>query len=234
MSELIPLSSFQNLADDSMLVKIIEILKSVLKARPESLDENTDALLVDLSQVITDQARSQNLNAEQVTKIGADGSLLFEKLYVATYKNADLQRIFNYFSLAFAYWIARNKGKINDLEFPVNALAQTANILHEKTSLETLYEVATFMVFAANDELKSGPAVAVPGNPWKVLVLNYAIVATRTHTPELMESAYKTLLKYFPDDAPKFFQKAMSEMDRLNYPQHVRNVVERYYAEYQK
>lgn len=234
MSELIPLSYFQSLADDAVLVKVIEKLKSVLKARPESMDEQTEALLVDLCQVITDQARNQNLNPEQVTKIGADGSLLLEKLYVVTYKNAALQRIFNYFALAFAYWIARNEGKINELEFLVNALAQTANILQDKTSLESLYEVATFMVFATNDELKSGSAVSVPGNPWKVLILNYGIVATRTHTPELMESAYKTLIKYFPDDAPKFFQKAMSEMDRLNYPQHVRNVVERYYAEYQK
>ncbi|MCB2184448.1 MAG: hypothetical protein KQH63_20675 [Desulfobulbaceae bacterium] len=232
MSESIPLSSFQNLADDSMLLGVLDTLKSVLKSRPSSPDEKTEALLEDLCQVVAEQAQNQNLNTEQVTKIGDNGSHLLEKLYVETYKNADHQRIFNYFALAFAYWIARNGGKINELEFAVNALAQTANILHDKTSLEALYEVATFMVFATTEELKSGPAVSVPGNPWKVLIMNYAIVATRTHTPELMESAYNTLIKHFPDDAPSFFSKAMSEMDRLNYPQHVRNVVKRYYDEY--
>jgi len=136
-------------------------------------------------------------------------------------------------ALAFAYWVVRNKGSINQLEYFVTALAQTANTLHDKISLESLYEVATFIVYATSDDLKLKPTGSDLDNPWKILIMNYGIIATRTYTPELMESAYETLIQYFPGDGPEFFQKAMSEMDRLNYPLYVRNVVERYYDKFQ-
>lgn len=232
MSESIPLSYFQQLSDGTRLVEVLETLKSALKARPSSLDEQIGVLIDHLSHIITDQAQN-NLNAERITEIGEFSSHLLEKLYFESQKNAEHQRMFNFLALALAYWVARNGGSIRQLEFSVTALAQTANIVHDKTSLESLYEVATFMVFATNDELKSAPEVSAPDDPWKTLIMNYGIIATRTHTPELMESAYKTLIQYFPEDASVFFRKAMSEMDRLNYPQYVRTVVERYYARYQ-
>jgi hypothetical protein len=232
MSESIPLSYFQKLSDATRLVEVLETLKSALKARPTALDEQVEALIDHLSHIITDQAQN-NLNADRITEIGEFGSHLLEKLYFESLKIAEHQRMFNFLALAFAYWVARNGGSINQLEFSVAALAQTANRVHDKTSLESLYEVATFIVFATNDALKSDPEVSAPDDPWKILIMNYGIIATRTHTPELMESAYKTLIQYFPGEAPGFFRKAMSEMDRLNYPQYVRTVVERYYAGYQ-
>lgn len=232
MSESIPLSFFQNLSDDTRLVDVLETLKAALQARPTPLDEQVEALIDQLSGLITAQAHDQNLTGEEITEIGDLGSHLLENLYFETLKNADHHRMFNYVALAFAYWVARNGGSVNQLEFTVHALAQTANMFHDKTSLESLYEAATFIVFAANDALKTDPEVSAPDNPWKVLIMNYGIIATRTHTPELMESAYKTLIQYFPEDAPGFFKQAMAEMDRLQYPQHVRAVVERYYARY--
>lgn len=144
----------------------------------------------------------------------------------------ELHTIFNYLALAFAYRVASNGGTLNHLMFPVNAVALTANSLQDKSSLESLYEAITFMVYATNEALKKGPEVEAPDNPWKVLIMNYGIIATRTHEPELIESAYKALLKYFPNDAPAFFEQAMSEMERLNYPEHVRKVVGRYHEQY--
>ncbi len=231
MPESISVSYFQNLSDDTRLVEVLETLKSALKARPAGLDEQIEALIDHLSHIITNQSLD-NLNAETITEIGELGSHLLEKLYFESLENDDHQRMYNFLALAFAYWVVRNEGSINQLEFFVTALAQTANIVHDKTSLGSLYEVATFIVYATNDELKSEPEGAVLDNPWKILIMNYSIIATRTHTPELMESAYKTLIQYFPGDAAGFFRQAMSEMDRLNYPQYVRTVVERYHARY--
>ncbi len=233
MPESIPVSYFQNLSDDTRLVEVLETLKSALKARPHGLDEQSDALIDHLSSIITNQTLD-NLNAETITEIGELGSHLLEKLYFESLTNVDHRRMYDFLALAFAYWIVRNEGSINQLEFFVVALAHTANIVHDKTSLESLYEVATFIVYATNDELKSESEGSDLDDPWKVLIMNYSIIATRTHTPELMESAYKILIQYFPEDAPGFFRKAMSEMDRLNYPQYVCNVVKRYYARYQK
>lgn len=232
MPESIPISYFQNLSDDTRLVEVLETLKSALKARPAGLDEEIEALIDHLGSIIMNPARD-NLNGETITEIGELGSYLLGKLYFETLENVDHQRMYNFLALAFAYWVVRNKGSINQLECFVTALAQTANIVHDKISLESLYEVATFIVYATNDELKLEPEGFVPDNPWKILIMNYGIIATRTHTPELMESAYKTLIQYFPGDAPGFFKQAMSEMDRLNYPQYVRTVVERHYEGYQ-
>ena len=232
MPESIPFSYFQNLSDDTRLIEVLETLKSALKTRPTALDEEIEALIDHLGDIITNQTHD-NLNAETITEIGELGSYLLGKLYFETLENVDHQRMYNFLTLAFAYWVVRNKGSINQLECFVTALAQTANTLHDKTSLDSLYEVATFIVYATNNELKSVSEGSAADNPWKILIMNYSIIATRTHTPELMESAYKTLLQYFPGDAPGFFKQAMSEMDRLNYPQYVRTVVERYYAKYQ-
>ncbi len=233
MPESIPVSYFQDLSDDARLVEVLETLKSALQARPTGLDEQIESLIDHLSSVVTNQALD-NLNGKTITDIGELGSHLLEKLYYESLENADHQQMYNFLALAFTYWIVRNKGSINQLEYFVIALAQTANIVNDKISLESLYEVATFVVYATNDALKSHSEGSVPNNPWKILIMNYGIIATRTHTPELMDSAYETLIQYFPGEAAGFFRKAMSEMDRLNYPQHVRNVVERYHAKYQK
>ena len=232
MTESIPISYFQDLSDDARLVEVLETLKSALQARPAGLDEQIESLVDHLSNVITNQT-IDNLDAETITDIGELGSHLLEKLYYESLENVDHQQMYNYLALAFTYWVVRNKGGINQLEYFVTALAQTANIVHDKISLESLYEVATFIVYATNDELKSQEEGSVPNNPWKILIMNYGIIATRTHTPELMDSAYETLVQYFPGEAAGFFRKAMSEMDRLDYPEYVRTVVERYNAKYQ-
>ena len=64
--------------------------------------------------------------------------------------------------------------------------------------------------------------------PWRVLLLNRAIVATRSHRPDLMESAFKAVVDGLPGDAPEFFREAMGQMAALNYPPQVRTVVQRY------
>jgi hypothetical protein len=228
----IPLSYFHDLSDDIRLVEVLETLKLALQERPEKLDEQVEILIDHLSSIITNQP-FDSLNAKMITEIGELGSHLLGKLYFELLNNHEYQRMYNFLAMAFAYWVVRNKGTINQLEFFVTALAQTANIVHDKISLESLYEVATFIVYATNDELKSAPEAAASDNPWRLLIMNYGIIATRTHTPELMESAYDTLIQYFHSDAPGFFRKAMSEMDRLNYPLYVRSVVERYNSRFQ-
>ena len=62
--------------------------------------------------------------------------------------------------------------------------------------------------------------------------MNRAIVATRTHQPDVMEEAFTVLVRHLPEDAPGFFNQGMEQMDLLNYPPHVREVMERYYTKW--
>lgn len=68
-----------------------------------------------------------------------------------------------------------------------------------------------------------------PGRPWRILLLNRAIVATRSHVPDTMEKAFEVLTNNLPEEAAQFFNAGMQQMDALNYPQHVREVMEKHH-----
>jgi len=54
-------------------------------------------------------------------------------------------------------------------------------------------------------------------------------VATRTYDANTMRNVFSMLIKALPMDAPGFFKEGMSEMVRLNYPDHVRDVIHEFY-----
>ena len=81
----------------------------------------------------------------------------------------------------------------------------------------------------ATNPICEAPAVDDPSDPWRLLLINRAIVATRSHNPELIESAFDAVLESLPGDAPKFFAEGMEQMTILDYPDDVREVVRRYY-----
>ena len=58
--------------------------------------------------------------------------------------------------------------------------------------------------------------------------MNYGIVATRSHQPEIIEEAYDALVKNLPHDARQFFKEGLQQIDIVGYPDAVREVVERY------
>ena len=67
------------------------------------------------------------------------------------------------------------------------------------------------------------------GRPWRVLLLNNAIVATRSNQDTLIEQAYQLIGQYLPEDAPDFFYQALKQMDIVGYPDNVRVLARRYY-----
>ena len=153
---------------------------------------------------------------------------LLRTLYFETRKDSELRQGFNYTVISFAYWVCRQGGRINQLDLIVDSLAVNANQTEDKIRLEALYEVVSFIIAASTPFAIMGDYKGSYNEHWQQLIFNYAIIATRSNNPELMDSAYKTLIHYFPEQQQDFFAKAMSEMNRLSYPQHVRSVVERY------
>ncbi|MDX1697273.1 MAG: hypothetical protein R3308_03260, partial [Thiohalobacterales bacterium] len=59
-----------------------------------------------------------------------------------------------------------------------------------------------------------------------------SIVATRSHDTALMEEAFAALTDRLPEDAGRFFTEGMQQMDALDYPQHVREVMARYHRQW--
>ncbi|MCW9004972.1 MAG: hypothetical protein OQK70_06905, partial [Gammaproteobacteria bacterium] len=69
-----------------------------------------------------------------------------------------------------------------------------------------------------------------PVRPWRILNLNWGIVATRSHNAELIDRVYAQLIKNIPADIHGFVTEAMQQMDIIGYPDHVRKVVAKYYS----
>lgn len=131
-------------------------------------------------------------------------------------------------TLPVAMWVAHCGGKLDKLDLVVNALADYANEYREPEKLAELTEVAAVVIQASSTAIKQDLEQSNDMRPWRILHLNYGIMATRSHDPELIETAYDILVKKFPQDARQFFRESMRQMDVIGYPEVVREVVEKY------
>ena len=136
-------------------------------------------------------------------------------------------------ALSLGLWVARQNGELNSLELVVNGIARIANQSQEQVELERLFYVMGEILDAVSPVDSSGQVFEnVMNNPRHLLLLNRAIVATRTHLPKLMETAFAEIVDHLPDAAPGFFSEAMEQVRVQDYPEEVREVIERYYCEY--
>ena len=149
---------------------------------------------------------------------------LMEKLDLP-HKRREIEQV----SLVLARWTVSYHGTINYLEPLVNAIAQMANLLQDKSELLALSELIDRIVDQCAESLKLDTDGNEATRPWRLLHINRGIVATRTQNLEVMKHAFDELLLYLPADAPGFFAEGMKEMDALDYPPHVREVMKSYY-----
>lgn len=139
-------------------------------------------------------------------------------------QNRDLLRL----SLPLSLWVARRGGKLAQIDMVVNSLAEYANEVTESHLLGELAIVIHEVIEACDDDIKKDLEQTNMMRPWRILNLNYGIVATRSHQPKLIEQAYDMLVKNLPQDARGFFREGLQQMDIVGYPDDVREVVERY------
>jgi len=174
------------------------------------------------------QARdNQIINRNEATDIGDHGLVLLLKM-VDLMERLDLphkRREIEQISLIFARWILRYGGRVNHLEPLVNAFAQLANMMQDSNSLKRLSELMTQVVDACSEEIKQDLDKSDEFRPWRLLHINRGIVATRTHDLEIMRTAFDELIVYLPQEATSFFDEGMREMDTLEYPRHVRELI---------
>lgn len=130
--------------------------------------------------------------------------------------------------LPMGVWIARQEVEIRQLAPVVNALAWYANQTTSPEDMRQLYALATEIVEAVSPSLSERSAGDL--HPWRLLLINRAIIATRSLTPELMEEAFTAVVEQLPEDAPRFFEEGMRQMDRVGYPPQVREVMGRFHA----
>jgi hypothetical protein len=192
--------------------------------------QRTEASLIDKTSLQTGNRTS----AQDVSELGEYALELFEQaLYWA--QQLDLDDVYDAlqeFLIAVGRWIARHGGQIFSLETLVDALARSANQTQEPEQLVALYRAMGEIMDATASAIRQDLEKTNPGRPWRVLHINRAIVATRSHDPDIMDEAFASLIRDLPEDAPGFFSQGMEQMELLNYPRHVRDVMARYYRKW--
>jgi len=131
-----------------------------------------------------------------------------------------------------ALWIARNDGVIDTLEPVVDAIALLANSTRDPHELEAFSDTIARIIAAVAPLIREDLEKINPGRPWRVLLLNQSIVATRSHNTELMERAFAQLTSALPEEAGRFFTEGMQQMDALDYPEHVRRLMQKYHRQW--
>lgn len=171
---------------------------------------------------------------EVITEAGEYALELFDQsLHWAN--RLDLPGVFSLlqtYTLAMTRWIAGFGGRLLTLEPVVDAFARLANSTQNPGELLVLYHAMSETLSATDPMIQKDTEKTNPGQPWRILHLNRAIVATRTHQPDLMDEAFAELAAHLPEDAAGFFSQGMEQMDLLNYPPHVRAVMDRYYRKW--
>lgn len=140
-----------------------------------------------------------------------------------------LQVTLDELSIPIALWTARNIGNMQELSNVVDALSRIANQTQDPDFLAELSGIMDEIANAASPEIKADEDKSHAGRPWRMLNLNHGVVATRTYDPAIMESVFEQILLRLPEDAPDFFREGMEQMDVVGYPDHVRQIMEKYY-----
>jgi hypothetical protein len=131
-------------------------------------------------------------------------------------------------ALPLAVWVARRGGELANPAPVVNAAGALANSFKAPDDLAALHGLMSEVIDALSPQFAQDGDASDATRPWRVLLLNRAIVATRSHRPDLMEAAFSAVAEALPGDAPDFFREALGQMEALNYPPQVRRVVQRY------
>jgi len=171
---------------------------------------------------------------EDITELGEYAFKLQENLaaLVRQPELADQQDGVAGLTVDLALWVAAHDGRLDSIETLVDALALIANHTTDPGELGQLSAVMGRITGAVSPVIREDLEKINPGRPWRVLLLNRGIVATRSHDPAMMEEAFSLLIRHLPEDAASFFTAGMQQMEALNYPTHVRLVMEKYHRQW--
>lgn len=214
----------------------------LIAASPPSDDENSPhSLVLAMEQAIdvmqradadaaVDPAQTAGaVSSEDITRIGDYALSLLEAMVGHVQQSGEQQdRELMRLTIPVALWIAHHGGKIEQLDLVVNSLAGYANDLRDTVHLAELSRVFSSIIEAVADDVKQDLEQTNPMRPWRILNLNYGIVATRSHDTQLIEQAYASLVTNLPQEARQFFREGMQQMDIVGYPEEVREVVKKY------
>jgi len=224
-----------NQAFESVVQTLTLSLQASSAAQSEQVSKVVEALRQNIQIMLrldsdVENNKTHGLTAEEVSEI-ADHALTLLEEVAANFASRGMQdemMSLHQMSLPVVSWLRRHSGTLKKLDIVVNAIASYANTIRDTQQLEVLSALIEKVVEITEASIKQDLEASNPMRPWRVLNLNWGIVATRSHNAELMEKVFEQLIKNIPADAQQFFIEGVQQMDIVGYPDHVRTVMEKY------
>ena len=198
---------------------------------PDQLGEAVSQFLLVFDKLDREQGENGPIVFDDVNQLGdhAIGFLMdmaywAERLRLPKSK-MDLEKT----ALGIAHWVIRHNGELRTLEPIVNNLAASANLTQEPATLKALAQVISDTIEHTANDIKADLEKNDPTRPWRILNLNYAIVATRSQDVDLMRQAYDTLSRHLPEDCADFFEQGLQQVQKNNFSPAVRDTVQDYF-----
>ena len=218
---------------------IIEALSLSLKAAENDESEQMLQVIQALRQNIQIMLRldsdvqsnkNTDISEDEISKIGNYALNLIDEISVSCASRGlqDQMLQLHRLSLPVVVWLNFYGAKVKKLDIVVNAVASYANTIQDIKQLEALCSLINQVVEATDQSIKNDLEIANPARPWRILNLNWGIVATRSHNPDLMMQVFDRLIENIPADVQQFFNEGMQQMDTIGYPESVRVVMQEY------
>jgi hypothetical protein len=174
------------------------------------------------------------LSKDEISEIGNYGLELIQNLseWAGNMDMPEEKHQLHAIMVVVALWVARRGGYLSTIDIVVDTLAAMANACYEPDILEELSDVMGELINAVSQDVKKRDVESDGLQPWRILNINRGIIATRTHNPQIMEPVFDQLVHNIPEDASMFFEQGMQQMEELDYPNNVREVMNRYYRTY--
>ena len=179
---------------------------------------------------LEDPFHRDSLDKDELTSFADYGFQLFQKLLQREEQTEVLRMQTRALMLASLHCLAKSEAILPQVDEFVNQLALFANQTQDNPTLMLLSQYLPDFIAAMPEMVKADMENMNPGRAWRVIHLNYAIVATRSHDAEQMDIAFQYLVDNLPHEAQGFFEEGMKQMDIVNYPDSVRKVMARYHA----
>jgi hypothetical protein len=238
---MLPKVDLSDIADE--LTRLGEEIQRVFDDSDRDIEPAPQVLLLGLEQLLdtlrasdadTPSEAAQALRAATGSEPDAlldHGLDLLRQLAAVTAElgQKELARAIEVLAVPFACWMLRRDGELSQPDSVVNALATLANRLDDPDELAELYGMMAEIADGISPDLILGMDPTNPTDPWLLLTVNRGIVATRSHQPALMTEAFDAIVEQLPDHAPHFFREGMGQMEAMDYPPQVREVMQQYY-----
>ncbi|HVK56653.1 MAG TPA: hypothetical protein VM532_16690 [Burkholderiales bacterium] len=123
-------------------------------------------------------------------------------------------------------WAMRHECEVTTPEPMVNALAFMANDATSKQELAAVFGLMQGLIHSTPEAIKNDLEKSNPNRPWRVLLLNFAIVSVRTQDPPMMLHAFETLQKRLPEECAGFFAEAVRQAEHSAFSDEVRGLLQ--------